>query len=86
MKRTAAVAILVLAAIIAAEPLFHEHPLRANEAVICAVCAAGSAQIAVHTPAVTSPLTVVWQLVTLTVTAHHFDPALSLPSRAPPTL
>lgn len=84
MSRLKLFAVLLFVAFIAAEPLVHEHPLQSNEAIVCAACAAGTAQIAVHTPAVVAPLTVVGQIVTVTLRGRSTDTTLPLASRAPP--
>ena len=84
MSRLKLIAVLLFVAFIAAEPLFHEHPLQANEAIVCAACAAGMAQIAVHAPAITAPLTVAYRLAAVALIGHSFDVSLPLASRAPP--
>jgi hypothetical protein len=86
MRRIQILALLLLAAIVAAEPLLHEHPLlQSQEATVCAACAAATAQLAVHTPTLVAPLAVAYQLVAVSVTGHSFDAPLPLASRAPPT-
>jgi disulfide bond formation protein DsbB len=87
MKRPFVFALLLLAAILAVEPLLHEHPLQQSpDAVVCAACAAGTGQVAVAPPAVAAPLAVTYRLVAVTVACPSFDAPLSLPSRAPPAL
>ena len=85
MRRIRILALLVLAAIVAAEPLLHEHPIQSNEATVCAACAAGTAQLAVHAPTLVAPLAVAYQLVAVSVTGRSFDAPVLLASRAPPT-
>lgn len=84
MSRLKLFAVLIFVAFIAAEPLFHEHPLQSNEAIVCAACAAGTAQLAVHTPAVVAPLTVIGVIAAVSLSNPSTDITLSLPSRAPP--
>ena len=86
MSRLKVIALLLFVAFIAAEPLVHEHPLQSNEAVVCAVCAAGTAQLAWHTPVVAAPLVVAYRVVEVAVTRVSFDVPLALASRAPPAL
>jgi len=86
MSRLKVFAVLLFVAFIAAEPLFHEHPLQSNEAIVCAACAAGTAQLPVHAPAIVVPLRVAYQLASVSLTKHSLDLAISLSSRAPPTL
>jgi len=84
MSRLKLIAVLLFVAFIAAEPLLHEHPLQSNEAIVCAACAAGTVQLAVHAPAVVAPLTVVGEIATISHRSPSTDISLSLPSRAPP--
>jgi len=87
MKRLSVLALLLLAAIVAAEPLLHEHPLQqSDEAIVCAACAAGTGQVAIHQPVVTAPSVVAYRLVVTLLAGHSFDSPLPLPSRAPPAL
>jgi len=86
MSRLKLTALLLFVAFIAAEPLVHAHPLQSNEAIVCAACAAGTAQLALHTPVVNAPLAVAYQLVAEEMPGHSFDSPLPLPSRAPPIL
>ena len=84
MSRLKVISVLLFVAFIAAEPLVHEHPLQSNEAIVCAVCAAGTAQLVVHTPTIAAPIHVAYQLVAVSITGHSFDAPLPLASRAPP--
>ena len=84
MSRLKLFAVLLFAAFIAAEPLVHEHPLQSNEAIVCAACAAGTAQLAVNAPAIAAPLTVVGEIAIVSHDGRSTDSSLSLPSRAPP--
>jgi len=84
MSRLKVFAVLLFVAFIAAEPLVHEHPLQSNEAIVCAACAAGTAQLVVQAPAIVAPLRVAYQLVTVSFTGHSCDAALPIASRAPP--
>jgi hypothetical protein len=87
MKRLPLFALLLLAAIIAAEPLLHEHPLQqTREAIVCAACAAGSGQVAIHHPIVAAPNFVAYRLVATLLAGHSFESPLPLPARAPPAL
>lgn len=86
MSRLKVFALLLFVAFFAAEPLLHEHPLQSNEAIVCAACAAGTAQLARHTPVVAAPLAIAYRLAPVAVTGHSFDAPLLLASRAPPAL
>lgn len=94
--RLVRLAILVLlAAVITAEPVVHTHPLGAQTASeanglstpnICGVCAVGTDRIIVDGPAVVPPPVVVERLVATTPAAMSVDAPLRAASRAPPTV
>lgn len=86
MSRLKLTALLLFVAFIAAEPLVHEHPLQSNEAIVCAACAAGTAQLSLHVPVVTAPLAVAYQLVVEETPGHSTEAPLPVASRAPPVL
>ena len=86
MSRLKVFAVLLFVAFIAAEPLVHEHPLQSNEAIVCAACAAGTAQLVVQAPVIVAPVRVAYQLSTVFPAQHSIEFASSLSSRAPPAL
>ena len=87
MKRIQVLLLLLLATIIAVEPLLHEHPLQQwQEAIVCAACAAGTGQVAVARPVVVAPSVASFDLAVTTCAGHSYESPLPLPSRAPPAL
>jgi hypothetical protein len=82
--------LLAFAALLATEPVYHNHPLipDGNAAVqsLCAVCASGADRVTLSAPAVTAPTFVVYALETRDVTLHARTLELALPSRAPPAM
>ena len=87
MLRRFSLFVLVVAALIAVEPVLHQHPLEQNSipSQACAVCATGIGQLPAITPAVAAPQTIVYTLTTPSVPLHTVSIAPSLPSRAPPS-
>jgi hypothetical protein len=86
MFRRFSMFVLLLAALIAVEPLLHQHPLEQNSipASACAVCATGVGQLPVIVPAVAAPQIVVYTLISASVPLRTINATPSLPSRAPP--
>jgi len=80
--------LLAFAALLATEPVYHNHPLipDGNAAVqsLCAVCASGADRVTLSAPSVSAPSFVVYSLEARDVTLHARTLELSLPSRAPP--
>jgi len=80
--------LLAFVALLAIEPVYHNHPLipdgSATLQSLCAVCAAGGDRVTLSAPAVSAPNFVVYSLETRDVTLHARTLELSLPSRAPP--
>jgi len=80
--------LIALLALIAAEPLIHNHPLipegTAPSQSLCAVCASGPARVTLSTPTVAAPTVVVWSLDVCDTTFVERSAALPLASRAPP--
>ena len=81
--------LLAFAALLATEPVYHNHPLipDGNAAVqsLCAVCASGADRVTLSAPTVSAPDFVVYSLETRSVTFQARPRALTLPSRAPPS-
>ena len=77
--------VLVVAALIAAEPLLHNHPLQ-QKAIpdACAICATGVAPLPSAMPAVAAPQLIAYTVVTVAVPAVITGASISLAPRAPP--
>ena len=82
----------LVALFVAAEPVVHSHPLveRSHNGTapasttVCAACAAGTARLTSHRPAIRTVTLVLYRL-TVSPTSHvSVDTFLALPSRAPP--
>ena len=87
MLRRFSIPVLILAALLAAEPLLHSHPLQQNSVPgPCAVCATGVVRLATKAPTVGAPRLIVYNLTTQVVTLAIVQVALSVPARAPPVL
>jgi hypothetical protein len=87
MLRRFSIPLLVLAALLAAEPLLHSHPLQQNSVPgPCAVCATGVGRLPSTAPAIAAPRLVVYTLTTQAVSLPIVSVVLSVPSRAPPVL
>jgi hypothetical protein len=85
MLRRFSIPVLILAALIAAEPLLHSHPLQQNSLPgACAVCATGVGRLPSGAPQVGAPRLIVYTLAAQTVSAAIVQVVLALPSRAPP--
>lgn len=86
--------IVLLAALFAAEPILHTHPLNnradANSpgapGSTCAVCATGVDRLPTAAPAVAAPTTVTHLIATLDTPTVSAVTTLSLPARAPPAV
>lgn len=87
MLRRFSIFLFLFAALIAAEPLLHSHPLQQNLVPgACAVCATGVGRLPTVAPAVVAPQAVVYTLTVAAVAVVVATLVLSLPSRAPPAL
>jgi hypothetical protein len=87
MLRRLSMFVLVVAALIAAEPLLHNHPLQQNAIPdACAICATGVAPLPSAMPAVSAPQLVAYTIVTVAAPAVIRGASISLPPRAPPSL
>ncbi len=80
---------LVFAALLAAEPLLHNHPLGqiqdgSSSAATCAICATGVGRLPIIASAVTVPRLVVSSVSVAPVSVIAVAFALPLASRAPP--
>lgn len=86
MLRRMSMFVLVVAALLAVEPLLHQHPLEQNSipASSCAVCATGVGRLPVIMPAVAAPQIVVYTIAAAAVLPHTISVTPSVPSRAPP--
>ena len=86
MVRRFSIFVLVVAALIAAEPLLHNHPLLQQNAIpdACAICATGVAPLPSAMPAVCAPQVVVYTIVTVVVAAVIHGDSIALTPRAPP--
>ena len=80
--------LLAFAALLAIEPVYHNHPLipDGNAAIqsLCAVCASGAGRVTLSAPTVTAPTFVVYSLEARDVAIHARTVILDVPSRAPP--
>ena len=85
MARRFSVVVLMVAALTAAEPLLHNHPLQQN--VIpdaCAVCANGVAPLPSASPAIVAPQIVAYTIAVVAVAVVSSAASLTLIPRAPP--
>ena len=84
--------VILLAALFAAEPILHTHPLSSSADAsnpgapgsACAVCATGVNHIAPAAPSVVAPTAVSYTVVVTGTVIPPFTAPLTLPSRAPP--
>lgn len=81
--------IVLVALLLAAEPLLHNHPLQAgspgaSERGPCAVCATGVGRLPIVTASVAAPQAIVYTYATIAIPVVTADDPLPLPSRAPP--
>jgi hypothetical protein len=87
MLRLKLAILIALAAVIAAEPVIHNHPLVPETAAsqsLCAVCASGAARITIGAPAVVAPSIVLYAVEPLPAAAPAEAPAHRSESRGPP--
>ena len=86
MLRRFSTFVLIVAALIAVEPLLHNHPLLEQTRIPspCAVCVAGTAPLPQVTVAPAAPQVVVYTLAAATVTLVAEAVETAIPSRAPP--
>jgi len=83
--RRFSILILVLAALTAAEPLLHNHPLQQNAIPdACAVCATGIAPLPSVSPTLVPPQIIAYSTVSVAVIAVTGADSLTLVPRAPP--
>jgi len=85
MFRRLSMLVLVVAALVAAEPLLHNHPLQQSgipEA--CAICATGVAPLPSAMPAVSAPQVVSYTIAIVAVPAVINGDSITLAPRAPP--
>lgn len=87
-KRVHLIAVVV-ALLLAAQPLLHTHPLDADDiarasATSCAVCATGTSRLPVTAPTVAAPLTVLYTVETALPAAIAAPNPAPRSSRAPP--
>ncbi len=81
--------IVLVAALLAAEPLLHSHPLQssasgATSSTACAICATGTGRLPIVTASVGAPQAIVHTYASVVVPIVAVDDPLPLPSRAPP--
>jgi hypothetical protein len=87
MLRRFSIPILLLAALLAAEPLLHSHPLQQNSVPApCAVCATGVVQLPSTAPTVGAPRLIAYTLTTRIADVAVAAVVLNVPARAPPSL
>jgi hypothetical protein len=82
---------VLVALLLAAQPLLHNHPLdgsgdvaKTTSASSCAVCATGIGRLPSTTPSVAAPLVVIYTLATPYIDAVVAVASLTRSSRAPP--
>lgn len=87
MLRRFSIPLLVLAALLAAEPLLHSHPLQQKSVPgPCAVCATGVVRLPSTAPTVGVARHIVYTLTTRVAAVAIVQVVLNVPSRAPPAL
>ena len=87
MLRRFSIPLVILAALIAAEPLLHSHPLQQNPVPgACSVCATGVGRLPSTAPHVDAPRLIVYTLAVQVVSIAIVSVVPTLPSRAPPVL
>jgi hypothetical protein len=91
MPRRLSILLIAVAALLAVEPLLHQHPITgrstdaaATSSATCVVCAAGVSRLADAAPAVVAPVRIVYASFATVTTSLRIGVALTLPSRAPP--
>jgi len=92
MYRTARrlhVFVVLVALLLAAQPLLHNHPLdttNANSASACAVCATGAGRLPSTAPSVAAPLAVLYTLAAPPLPQIEAAACFTRSSRAPPVV
>jgi hypothetical protein len=85
MFRRFSYCLVIVAALLVAEPLLHNHPLQQNNIPnACAICATGVSPMPVIAPSVAAPVIVVYTLAAAPVTTVTDAAAIAIASRAPP--
>ncbi|HEV7571126.1 MAG TPA: DUF2946 family protein [Thermoanaerobaculia bacterium] len=88
--RSLHVFVVLVALLLAAQPLLHNHPLdsgdsaKTSSATSCAVCATGAGRLPSATPSVAAPLTVLYTLATPALPEVATVASFARSSRAPP--
>jgi hypothetical protein len=85
--RTLHVFVVLVALLLAVQPLLHNHPLdsaNTSSATSCAVCATGAGRLPSTTPSVAAPLAVLYTLATPALPEVAAVTSLARSSRAPP--
>ncbi|HEV7425884.1 MAG TPA: hypothetical protein VGQ46_05915 [Thermoanaerobaculia bacterium] len=85
--------VVLVALLLAAQPLLHNHPLdsgddaaKTSSASSCAVCATGIGRLPSATPSVAAPLAVLYILITPALPQVAAVASCARSSRAPPIL
>ena len=79
--------VLIVAAVIAVEPILHQHPLEQNSIPsACAICATGVGRLPAMMPALAAPQIVVYTLTSSAVAMPGDAAEIIIPSRAPPAV
>jgi len=91
MTRRLQIFAVLVALLLTAQPLLHNHPLdsggdaaKTSSATSCAVCATGAGQLPSATPSVAAPLAVLYTLTTPPIEAIVAVASFARSSRAPP--
>ena len=87
MLRRFSAFVLILAALLAVEPLLHHHPLEQDSIPsACAICATGVSKLPAIVPVVSAPQIVVYTLTAAAVVMPGDAIEIAIPSRAPPAV
>jgi hypothetical protein len=81
--------VVLVALLLAAQPLLHNHPLDSganSSASSCAVCATGTGRLPSASPSVTAPLTILYTLATPAMPQVAAVATFARSSRGPPTV
>jgi hypothetical protein len=81
--------VVLVALLLAAQPLLHNHPLdttNASSNSACAVCATGAGRLPSASPSVAAPLAVLYTLTTPALPEVAVVASFARSSRAPPLL
>ena len=91
MQRRLPILLIAIAALLAVEPLLHQHPLFGRSpdsgpasSATCVVCAAGVSHLTQRAPEVAAPVRVAYVAFTAVCATLQSGIALTLPARAPP--